>query len=116
MSEFTGSISEFCNPLMHIRIYAPSDKTQPEYCLKLKDTDRKDVIKLLCKNHSYNATKEQAIQHIFDAIEMASLSQYNMPHYLEIYIPMYPNMYIPIQDTAKENIKDLLKRTIHNFF
>ena len=116
MSEYTGSISEFCDPFMHIRIYAPSDPTQPVYCLRLKDTDRRNVIQLLCKDHNYRATREQAIQHIFDAIEMATLSHYKMPHYLEIYVPMYPNVYIPIQDTAKDNVKDLLKRAIQNFF
>lgn len=113
MSSFTGPISDFCNPKMFLRIYSLNIPEQ-SYCLKLHDTERNDVIQLDCDKFSYRTTREKAKQHIFDAIEMAFRSSYKDTYCVEIHIPMYPYITVPLERC--EEVKDVVKRAMENFF
>ncbi len=96
MNHETGKISEFVTNQIVINI-STLDNESNGFILHIKAcrTDP-DILVIHYKNQNYSCTHKQAYKHILDAIDLACLSNYAKPHFIQITIPFYPTLSIPI--------------------
>lgn len=108
----TGKIYEFCDDAIVLNIH--NEDPKEGYILRIIPYDNvPNKVIVSWKKERYNATIDQAKQHIRDAIAVAKVSQYEKPHRLMLTIPYYPILSVPIAQC--EEVLTLIDKVLENY-
>jgi hypothetical protein len=114
MSLESGKIEEFSIAPIQIEIINKSDPTAT-FVLTVKPTDVANLFTIASNKLTkrYNASMEQAKQHIKDALEIARISMYANAHHVIFHVPYYPNL--SISPDKMESVLPLINRILDNY-
>ncbi len=113
MNTETGKISEYVENTIGLNISTLENESNG-FTLRIKTckTDP-DILVIHHKNQNYSCSHKQAYKHILDAIDLACLSVYKSPHWIQITIPFYPTLSIPL--TKYQECKTTLISALENY-
>jgi hypothetical protein len=104
--ENTGKIGEYCDCVISLKIGNGTD----EYQLTVGPTSKDNVLKVRWNKESYSATPQQAKAHIRTALNIAKVSTYKTPQYVNLSVPFYPTLSVPLEkiDTILPMVDEIL--------